>query len=104
LAARCVDGPSHAAELAAWVRACGLKEVFIVGGDAPRELHESYSNALPFMSDFLSAQVTRSLLLLLYPFSQLRRQSHFVLCGSHLSVTCRSQRIRNHFPTFHPSS
>jgi hypothetical protein len=104
LAARCVDGPSHAGELAAWVRACGLKEVFIVGGDAPRELHESYSNALPFLSDFLSAKVTHSLLLLLYLCIKLRLQSHVVLCGSLLSVTCRSQRIRNHFPTFHPSS
>ncbi len=58
LAARCVAGPSHAAELAAWVRACGLKEVFIVGGDAPRAAHETYTHALPFMSDFLSAKVS----------------------------------------------
>jgi len=57
LAARCVDGPSHAAELAAWVRACSLKEVFIVGGDAPRPVSETYKHALPFMSDFLAAKV-----------------------------------------------
>jgi methylenetetrahydrofolate reductase (NADPH) len=57
LAARCVDGPSHASELADWVRACGIKQVFIVGGDAPRAAHESYTHALPFMSDFLSAKV-----------------------------------------------
>jgi hypothetical protein len=55
LAARCVDGPSHTAALSHWVRACGLKEVFIVGGDAPQ--CESYTHALPFMTDFLSAKV-----------------------------------------------
>jgi hypothetical protein len=56
LAARCVDGPSHTAELASWVRSCRLKEVFIVGGDAPQP--RSYTHALPFMSDFLSAKAT----------------------------------------------
>ena len=54
-AARCVDGPSHTAALSDWVRACGLKEVFIVGGDAPQP--KSYTHALPFMTDFLSAKV-----------------------------------------------
>ena len=58
LAARCVDGPSHTAELASWVRSCRLKEVFIVGGDAPQA--RSYTHALPFMSDFLSAKVPPS--------------------------------------------
>jgi hypothetical protein len=51
LAARCVDGPAHATQLALWVRSCRLKEVFVVGGDTP--LPPSYTHALPFMSDFL---------------------------------------------------
>ena len=33
-AARLVDGPEHAKQLATWVREKGIKEVFIIGGDA----------------------------------------------------------------------
>ena len=53
-AARLVEGPEHAAKLAAWVREKGIKEVFIIGGDA--EVPPHYQYALPFMKDFLEAQ------------------------------------------------
>jgi methylenetetrahydrofolate reductase (NADPH) len=52
-AARLVDGPEHAKQLATWVREKGIKEVFIIGGDA--EVPPHYQYALPFMNDFLAA-------------------------------------------------
>ena len=52
-AARLVEGPDHAAKLATWVREKGIKEVFIIGGDA--EVPPHYQFALPFIKDFLSA-------------------------------------------------
>ena len=51
-AARLVEGPEHAAKLAEWVRANGIREVFIIGGDAETPPHYHY--ALPFMRDFLA--------------------------------------------------
>jgi methylenetetrahydrofolate reductase (NADPH) len=53
-AARLVEGPEHAVKLAAWVREKGIKEVFIIGGDA--EVPPHYQYALPFMKDFLEAK------------------------------------------------
>ncbi len=52
-AARLVEGPEHATKLAAWVRKHGIREVFIIGGDA--EVPPYYQFALPFMRDFLGA-------------------------------------------------
>lgn len=52
-AARLVEGPEHAARLAEWVRTNGIREVFIIGGDAETPPHYQY--ALPFMRDFLAA-------------------------------------------------
>ena len=52
-AARLVEGPEHAAKLAAWVKQHGIREVFIIGGDA--EVPPHYQFALPFMKDFLNA-------------------------------------------------
>lgn len=54
LAARLVEGPSHAAELAAWLREHHLREVFVIAGDAP-EAVGPYEGALPFISDLLAA-------------------------------------------------
>ena len=53
-AARLVEGPSHAAALAEWVRTNGIREVFIIGGDAETPPHYQY--ALPFMKDYLEAK------------------------------------------------
>ena len=53
-AARLVEGPEHAARLAEWVRVNGIREVFIIGGDAETPPHYQY--ALPFMRDFLAAK------------------------------------------------
>jgi len=53
-AARLVEGPQHAAQLAEWVRTNGIREVFIIGGDAETPPHYHY--ALPFMRDFLEAK------------------------------------------------
>lgn len=54
LAARMVEGPEHAAELAAWARERGLTEVFVIAGDAP-EPSGPYEGALAFLADFLAA-------------------------------------------------
>ncbi len=53
-AARLVEGPEHAAELAAWTREHGLSDVFIIAGDAPVPAGP-YEGALPFIADFLAA-------------------------------------------------
>lgn len=53
-AARHVNGPAHAKELAEWVSKHGIKEVFIIGGDVDTPKH--YKEALPFMKDFLSSK------------------------------------------------
>jgi methylenetetrahydrofolate reductase (NADPH) len=53
-AARLVESPEHAARLAEWVRTNGIREVFIIGGDAETPPHYQY--ALPFMRDFLEAK------------------------------------------------
>lgn len=52
-AARLVEGPAHAEKLAKWVAEYGIREVFIIGGDAETPPHYDY--ALPFMRDFLAA-------------------------------------------------
>ena len=54
LAARLVTGPEEAAALAAWVRERGLREVFVIAGDAP-EPAGPYEGATPFIRDFLAA-------------------------------------------------
>ena len=54
LAARLVEGPQHAAQLAAWLRAHEIPEVFVIAGDAP-EPTGPYEGALPFMRDLLAA-------------------------------------------------
>lgn len=51
-AARLVEGPEHAAKLAAWVKNHGVKEVLIIGGDSESPKH--YVGALDFMRDFLN--------------------------------------------------
>jgi methylenetetrahydrofolate reductase (NADPH) len=54
LAARLVEGPEHAVQLAAWLRAHSVEEVFVIAGDAP-EAAGPYEGALPFMRDLLAA-------------------------------------------------
>ena len=54
LAARLVEGPEHAAQLAAWLRDHSVSEVFVVAGDAP-EAAGPYEGALAFMRDLLAA-------------------------------------------------
>ena len=52
-AARHVNGPGHARELAEWVAKHDIKEVFIIGGDVDSPKY--YEEALPFMKDFLNS-------------------------------------------------
>ncbi len=54
LAARLVEGPAGAADLARWFRDHGLAEVFVIAGDAPEPVGD-YDGALPFIRDFLAA-------------------------------------------------
>lgn len=54
LAARLVESPERAAELAAWLRANQIEEVFVIAGDAP-EPAGPYEGALPFIRDLLAA-------------------------------------------------
>jgi methylenetetrahydrofolate reductase (NADPH) len=54
LAARLVRGPDQTAQLAAWLRAHEVREVFVVAGDAPDPLGP-YEGALPFIRDLLAA-------------------------------------------------
>jgi methylenetetrahydrofolate reductase (NADPH) len=54
LAARLVEGPDHAKQLAAWARDHQLAEVFVIAGDAT-EPAGPYDGSLPFMRDLLEA-------------------------------------------------
>ena len=53
-AARMVEGPEHAAKLAAWLREHDLREVFVIAGDSP-EPAGPYEGSLPFIRDLLEA-------------------------------------------------
>lgn len=52
IAARLVEGPEHAAKLAAWVREHDVRSVFVIAGDAP-EPSGPYEGAVAFLHDFL---------------------------------------------------
>ncbi len=54
LSARLVEGPEHVAQLAAWLSAQKVPEVFVVAGDAT-EPAGPYEGALPFIRDLLAA-------------------------------------------------
>lgn len=54
IAARLVEGPDHAKQLAAWLREQRLQEVFVIAGDAT-EPAGPYDGALPFIRDLLEA-------------------------------------------------
>lgn len=54
LAARMVESPEQAVELARWARELGLDEAYVIAGDAP-DPHGPYEGALAFMRDFLEA-------------------------------------------------
>ncbi len=50
LAARQVEDREHVARLAAWIRRCGLDEVFVIAGDAPKPAGP-YADAISFLRD-----------------------------------------------------
>jgi methylenetetrahydrofolate reductase (NADPH) len=54
LAARLVEGPEHAAKLAAWLREHDLREVFVIAGDAPEPVGP-YDGTLAFLRDLIDA-------------------------------------------------
>ncbi len=53
-AGRMVESKQHAVDLAAWTRDLGLREVYVIAGDAPEQLGP-YEGAAAFMRDFLEA-------------------------------------------------
>lgn len=53
VAARMVEGPAHAAELASWLRRERIGRLFLVGGDAETPAH--YADAASFLRDLLDA-------------------------------------------------
>lgn len=54
LAARMVEGPDHVARIAAWIAGHGVRDVFIIGGDAP-DPHGPYLDAGSLITELLSA-------------------------------------------------
>jgi len=54
IAARLVEGPDEAAELARWFRERDVSEVFLIAGDAPEPVGV-YEGVLAFVQDFLAA-------------------------------------------------
>lgn len=54
LAARMVSGPEEATELAAWLRRSGVREAFVIAGDAPSPLG-AYEGALALLNDLVVA-------------------------------------------------
>ena len=54
LAARMVESPGHVAHIAEWINAHGVRDVFVIGGDAP-EPHGPYHDAAAFMRALLDS-------------------------------------------------
>jgi methylenetetrahydrofolate reductase (NADPH) len=54
LAARMVEGPEHVARIATWVNVHAVRDLFIIGGDAP-EPHGPYADAASFISALLDS-------------------------------------------------
>ena len=52
VAARQIEDPEHVARLAGWIRGCGLREVFVIAGDAPKAAGP-YADSLSFLDDLL---------------------------------------------------
>ncbi len=52
LAARQVEDREHVTRLAGWIRRCGLREVFVIAGDAPKAAGP-YADSLSFLRDLL---------------------------------------------------
>lgn len=52
IAARLVEGPSQVGEISAWLRGHDVREVFVVGGDAPHAVG-AYSEAATFLRALL---------------------------------------------------
>lgn len=54
LAARMVEGPEHVASIANWINANGVKDVFVIGGDAP-DPFGPYHDAAAFIRALLDS-------------------------------------------------
>lgn len=54
LAARMVEGPDHVARIASWLNDHGVRDVFVIGGDAP-EPHGPYHDAAALMRALLDS-------------------------------------------------
>ena len=53
ISARMVEGPDEVFKLAAWIREHGLRDLFVVGGDADQP-HGPYADGLSFLRDLLA--------------------------------------------------
>jgi methylenetetrahydrofolate reductase (NADPH) len=53
ISARMVEGPDDVFKLAAWIREHGLRDLFVVGGDAEQP-HGPYADGLSFLRDLLA--------------------------------------------------
>ena len=53
ISARMVEGPDEVFKLAAWIREHGLRDLFVVGGDAEHP-HGPYADGLTFLRDLLA--------------------------------------------------
>jgi methylenetetrahydrofolate reductase (NADPH) len=53
ISARMVEGPDEVFKLAAWIREHGLRDLFVVGGDADHP-HGPYADGLTFLRDLLA--------------------------------------------------
>jgi len=53
ISARMVEGPDEVFKLAAWIREHGLRDLFVVGGDAEQP-HGPYADGLAFLRDLLA--------------------------------------------------
>lgn len=57
LAARMVEGPEHVARIAGWINEHGVRDVFIIGGDAP-DPHGPYLDAAGLITALLDSNAT----------------------------------------------
>ena len=56
-AARMVESPAHFRRMCAWIESTGIRQVFVIGGDAELDPARPYANATALIADLARAKV-----------------------------------------------
>ena len=56
-AARMVESPAHFSRMCAWIESTGVRQVFVIGGDAELDAARPYPNATSLIADLAKARI-----------------------------------------------